>query len=326
MIWEACGTIRPSSRSSTSRASRSTSSGDGRRSRRRGGCWAGRRRSTCGRDRRDGRVAARSGARRALSRPADADSRASRVRQTSRSGSMHRSGGSAPVASASRARAAARRPRSEPPSRRSTPRGRSGARDRTRRDDLSVDCARRHEMDRDGLLRRRRRLARRGRDLLGRRPGEPLQALEQRGGASDSRKLASGIRSSSPNVAQLGVQRVDRLGPADRVAVVDASPAAERLDLDRAPVFEDDRGHRQLVDQRLDRVRRPEPPSAGAAEVAAGGADLDRVDRLGASPTGPRPRRPSGWSCPGSTRSRAPPAGRRARTRGRGLQLSPVTQ
>ena len=152
-------------------------------------------------------------------------------------------------------------------------------------------------------------------DFLRRRGRQSLESLEQRRRErqTEARALAA---EALPERGQLGVERVDRLGGTDRIAVVDDSPGRERLDLDRLSVLEHDGPERQLVEQRLDRVRRPQP----AVSVGARGLGRRRTRRSSRSPrpgrrAGRPPPPPSGWSCPGSSRSRARPAAPPVRTR-----------
>ena len=76
---------------------------------------------------------------------------------------------------------------------------------------------------------RRRLLLRR----LGSRPPAP-GAAQQRFGDRDSRKLASPAAEAVAEGEQLGVQRVDRLRLADRLAEVHAATGRQRLDLTAA--------------------------------------------------------------------------------------------
>ena len=141
-----------------------------------------------------------------------------------------------------------------------------------------------HEVDRHGLVRRR--------GAPRARPPAPLPASHPRAaegaraapapatGGSSRPGTRSSRRTSPARSAACRSSRAD----ADRIAVVDGAAGAERLDLDRVPVLEHHRFQRQLVDQRLDRVGRPEPAVVGGGGVAPGGADLDLVDPVGARP------------------------------------------
>ncbi len=140
-----------------------------------------------------------------------------------------------------------------------------------------------HEVDRDGLVRRRGGLARGGRHLLGGRLCEVLEPGQQRrrqrqaeAGPPAAEALAEG--------GELRVQGVDRLTGADRIAVVDDPAGTERLDLLRSGGLQHDRLERELVDQRLNRVRRAHSPVGGRRRVAPGREDVDRVGSLSEPP------------------------------------------
>jgi hypothetical protein len=76
--------------------------------------------------------------------------------------------------------------------------------------------------------------------------------------------------------AQLRVQGIDRFRRADRRAEVDPPRVAERLDLDGLAAAQHDGAHRQLVDERLQRIGNAE--ARRRVEIAARGADVDRID------------------------------------------------
>ena len=131
-------------------------------------------------------------------------------------------------------------------------------------------------------------------------------------GASESRKLASRQPKLLAEGPHLGVEGVDRVGlrrsgrrsrPCRRRRAA-RSPRARR----RAATTG---GHRQLVDQGLQRVGDAEP--GRRIEVAAGRGDVHRLARPSELPR--RDRTPSGWSCRAPSRSRAARAGPPARTR-----------
>ncbi len=88
-------------------------------------------------------------------------------------------------------------------------------------------------------------------------------------GASDSRKAHLLRSRRSAEADEFRVQRVDRLARADRVAEVDAAAVGQRLDLDGLAAAQNDRLQRQLVDERLERVRRPQPAVGGRRRVTA---------------------------------------------------------
>ena len=131
------------------------------------------------------------------------------------------------------------------------------------------------QVDRGGPRRLRHDRLGRGPDLLRRRVGQLAQALERCRGQRE----AEGALAAAEALAegpQLGVQGVDRVGGPDRLAEVDLAAVAQRLDLGRLAVAQDDRGQRQLVEQRLQRVGDRE--ARGRVEVAAAGDDVDRLD------------------------------------------------
>ena len=150
-------------------------------------------------------------------------------------------------------------------------------------DRLTAGGTDRHEVDRHGLRRRGRGLAQRPpRAPAAEAPASSWSRVSS-AGASDSLKLAARQPKLSPKRGQLGVQRVDRLTLADRIAVVDRTAI----------------GHR----------RRPRPGARrGSAPARTSARRSASAARTGAA-AGRRSRRP------GRDRPRRPRSSRSARPR-----------
>ena len=133
-------------------------------------------------------------------------------------------------------------------------------------------------MDGDRVRGRGCRLARGDGDLIRRRVGERPQPLEQRLGERqpEARVLAA---EAVGERRELRVKREDRLGGSDRPAEVELAARRQRRNPRRLRRLDHNGLHRQLVEQRLDRVRRAEAIVGDGLVVAAGGSDLDRVHR-----------------------------------------------